>query len=162
MTRAQRAQLNKVFDLYGLNDKDHVAETNEFVIINRSGILKIKSRMGISVLYDLVFTNGIDIATIKASTTLQEVTTQTFGEVSPKNCDFPHPVNVAEKRSLSRLVLELAGLHDAVFLGGDEFFSNPVARDPKNKPNYRKTSVRAGDEAVKIFVSRAIKIAGGS
>lgn len=160
MTKAQRAKLNKVFAQYGLNEKDHVAETNDFVIVNRSGILKIKGKMGISVLYDLVFTNGLDIATVKASTTFEEKTTQTFGEVSPKNCDFPHPVNIAEKRSLSRLVLELVGLYDAVFLGADEFNSNPLARDKVNSPNYRKKSVRAGEEAVSLFVSQATKQIG--
>jgi len=155
MTKAQRAKLNKVFKLYNLNEKDHVAETNDFVIVNRAGILKIKTQMGLSVVYELVFTNGVDSAVIKASTTVAEITTETFGESSPKNNDWGHPVNVAEKRSLSRLVLEVVGLYDAVFLGADEFESNPLARAKANSPNYGTSSVRVGEAAVNAFISQA-------
>jgi hypothetical protein len=135
MDNRQRKLLNKIFTQFEMDRNSHVAEENDFTIINRNGIMHLKYKMDLSIEYELVHTNGVNIAVIKASTLHNGMIKQTFGEVSPQNCDFGHPVNVAEKRAMSRLVLECAGLYDSEFLGEDEFHSNPIAR---NKPKKAK------------------------
>ena len=44
MTENQRARLNKVFKDYELNKKEHVAEENDFIIVNRTGIMALKKK----------------------------------------------------------------------------------------------------------------------
>ena len=134
MNDLQRAALNKVFKDYGLNKKLHVAQHDEFTIINRNGIMHLKYKLGISIEYDLVHTNGINTAIVKASTLFDGSVIQTFGEVSPQNNGFPHPVNIAEKRSMSRLVLECVGLYDSEILGADEYYGNPLVNKGNTTP----------------------------
>lgn len=145
MTENSRDKMNAVFIKYGLNKEDHIesygAGETKFTLINRDGIMLIKNALDIEIDYELVHTNGKDEAVIKATTILKRKNYQTFGEVNPLNNTFAHPVNVAEKRAMSRIVLECVNLYEADFLGSDEFHGNPLAEKaiPKRK---RKPPVR--------------------
>lgn len=160
MTEKTREKMNAVFIEYGLNREDHVESygtgETKFTLINRDGIMIIKSKLDIDIVYDLVHTNGKDEAVIKATTVYKRKNYQTFGEVNASNNTFAHPVNVAEKRAMNRIVLECVGLWESDFLGSDEFHGNPLAeKTPPKKP--RKPAIRKLGEKVEDVIKTSKK-----
>lgn len=160
MTEKTKAKMNAVFMTFGLNKQDHVEKYGEgetmFTLINKDGIMLIKSQIDIDIELNLVHTNGTDEAVVKASTVYKRKIYQTFGEVNPANNTFGHPVNVAEKRAMSRLVLDCVGLYESDFLGSDEFHGNPLAEAAKPKRK-RKTSIRSAGSAIDAVIKKTSK-----
>ncbi|MHA1676736.1 MAG: hypothetical protein ACTSU6_06110 [Candidatus Njordarchaeales archaeon] len=107
----QKESLNKIFKKYGLLRSEHIYKDGEFTIINRQGIMKIKQIEMLNIQFKLVFTDGETKAVVRARTIHENIQYQTFGEASKNNNTFPYPVSIAEKRALSRLVLEVCGLY---------------------------------------------------
>ena len=64
----------------------------------------------------------------------------TFGECNPKNNRNSYPVAMAEKRSMDRAILKLAGMH------GD-FYSEDEMNVQQNSPNIQSVKKVAGNNA---------------
>jgi hypothetical protein len=107
----QKESLNIIFKKYGLLRSEHIYKDGAFTIINRQGIMKIKQIEKLDIQYKLVYTDGDMKAVVRARTVHNNIQYQTFGEASNRNNTFPYPVSIAEKRSLSRIVLEICGLY---------------------------------------------------
>jgi len=103
--------LNAIFKKYGLFKSEHIFKDGDFTIINRQGIMTIKKKLNLNVQYKLLYTDGVTSAVVRAQCVHENQSYQTFGESNNKNNTFPYPVNIAEKRALSRLILEVCGLY---------------------------------------------------
>jgi bifunctional DNA-binding transcriptional regulator/antitoxin component of YhaV-PrlF toxin-antitoxin module len=101
-------------------------------IICRSGIEKIQAQLHIDVKYELkkisedfkscvVLGTGALMKLDKATGQKRPVLmAQSFGECTPLNNKNSYPVCMAEKRSLSRIILKLSGLASEGIYGEDE------------------------------------------
>lgn len=115
----ERERLTNLFKDNGLDPED-VFVSNHFTIITRTGIEKIQSKKGIEVEF-VVESLAPDFVVIRAIGTMDEkdedgriVRThriETFGSATKANNRNAYAVEMAEKRSLSRCVLKLAGLY---------------------------------------------------
>lgn len=90
-------------------------------IILRSGIEKIQAKQDIKVTMDIVYlSEDLKRCVIKAVGQMGDKYIETFGESNERNCKMDYAVNMAEKRSLSRIVLKLAGFYELGVYGEDE------------------------------------------
>ena len=122
MTRKET--MNKLFKLHGLVSED-VHHHQHYTIITRSGIDKLQASIGISISYELIKCEP-QYAVIKATASLGDVKLQTFASAlkgnnfKDGNTNSWYVVEMAEKRSMSRAVLKLAGLYQLKVFAEDE------------------------------------------
>jgi len=133
----QEEAIRVIFKKYDLEKKDIFRHKN-YVIIARSGIEKIQAKADIQVEFELVAVN-LDgtFACVKGTGIKGDKTIQTFGSakygggswekvggknkfVATGNTEQWYIVEMAEKRSLSRVVLKMEGLYEHGFFGEDE------------------------------------------
>ena len=123
MNDSTKARFRELTEKYGLNKDDFFKAPQGFVIITRTGIEKIQRGIGLIVQYEvesslcdvekgqyvikavaLQIGKEVNVKTGKMEETQRLV--ETYGEASPKNCRNSYPVAMAEKRALSRAVLQ--------------------------------------------------------
>lgn len=100
-----------------------------YTIITRAGIDKIQAANNIEINYDLCFnSDDTKCVIIKATGKMGDKVIETFGEAAPMNNQNGYPVAMAEKRSMSRCVLKLAGFYEHGVFSEDEAddFKRPV------------------------------------
>jgi len=123
----KRETLINLYKKYGL-EKEDVFKHQHFTIITRSGIEKIIRAMNITVNYD-VENSTPDYCLVKAYGTMGDVTIETLGSAKHGNTPTSkgdgnttswYVGEVAEKRSMSRVCLKLAGLYELGHMGFDE------------------------------------------
>lgn len=123
-----RERLGALFIENGLAPED-VFVSNRFTIIARTGIEKIAAKRGIVVEFSEISLDP-EFVVLKAfarmpitgdDAVVRWIRVETYGSASKANNRTAYPVEMAEKRALSRAVLKLAGLyaHDGV-IGEDE------------------------------------------
>jgi hypothetical protein len=88
-------------------------------IITRNGIEKIQYHHNIQVTYEVI-TMMPEFIVIKAIATKGDLVMESFGEASPQNTKQSYPVAMAEKRSLSRVILKITGFYKYGLMGEDE------------------------------------------
>lgn len=148
MSSEKSTRLEKTIEDYRLIAEEDIFSGEEFTIIKRSGISKIRKAVCGQITKKLVHYSPKTAVVwgkieqmkpdwANAPAILFEPI-ETFGEVNKENNSFSFYVNVAEKRVESRLVLEAIGLYDYGYRGEDEF--------PDVKP---RTIVENGQEAVR-------------
>jgi len=113
-------KLKALYKKYGLTKED-VFKHQHYIIITRSGIDKIQGISGIKIKYDVIKCET-NFAVVKASTEHLE----TFGSAL-KGSDFKtgntnswYVMEMAEKRSMSRIVLKHCGFYELGVFGEDE------------------------------------------
>jgi len=115
-------ELAKANDL-GEEDKyTLVKKGTEIPIIKRSGIEKIQYKENIVVKFDWISMSK-DYACIKATATKGDVTIESYGSAwhgQGGNCMSNYVAEMAEKRSLSRVVLKMVGAYKYGVMGEDE------------------------------------------
>lgn len=96
-------ELNEIYKKYSLVEDKHIYYDKEggYTIFTRLAILKIAKAESIKIEHDVYFHN--ELIVVKASANGES----TFGEASPNNNSWPFPVNIAEKRADSRLVIKI-------------------------------------------------------
>jgi hypothetical protein len=125
---AARQRLAALFIENGLEPED-VFVSNRFTIIARTGIEKIAAKREIEVEFEekrldpeFVVIKAVGRMPIRGEEGVVRWTrVETYGSASKANNRTAYPVEMAEKRALSRVVLKLAGLYsmDGV-IGEDE------------------------------------------
>ncbi len=121
MTENNKKSLRKLYDKYNLTTDDVFTSPQKWVIVTRSGIDKIQAAAGIFINYDMVVADVINKTyVVKAIGSMGDQTIETYGESSPDNTKNKYPVAMAEKRSMSRVVLKLTGFYEAGAFGVDE------------------------------------------
>tara|TARA_R100001244_G_scaffold129619_1_gene101188 strand:- start:320 stop:718 length:399 start_codon:yes stop_codon:yes gene_type:complete len=116
--------LKELFVENGLSKED-VHELNfsggkKVVIIKREGIEKIQFHNNIEVNYYVESIVPPDFVVIKAIAKKGDVVMESYGEASSSNNKQAYPVAMAEKRSLSRVVLKITGFYKYSVMGEDE------------------------------------------
>jgi len=127
--------MNKLFKENGLVSED-VFKHQHYTILTRAGIEKIQANMGIEVQYKVIRCEP-NFAVVKAYASLgDETPLETFGSAlkgtshKEGSTNTWYVMEMAEKRSLSRAILKLAGLYS---LGG--VFGEDEADDFKKSKN---------------------------
>ena len=118
-----RNELTKIYKDYNLTKEDVYSDKRGFSIITRSGVEKIKLDRNIQVEYEVICCS-LENVVIKASSYLQDQDgewlkqMETFGSASTENCRQNFKVEIAEKRSLARIIIKTIGLFNTY--GKDE------------------------------------------
>ena len=119
--------LRRLFLENNLVEEDVYKDKRGFVIITRTGIDKIVSKQGITVVYEVIKLDA-DMVVIRAAAQLKTKNKEvrnmmSFGEASDANLmggGKKFPVAMAEKRAMSRVVLKIAGFYEQGVFGQDE------------------------------------------
>lgn len=116
---ADQKKLTNIIRQYNL-DPNWIFVKQGFRLIRKIGIDALAAHLGSPVEIQLshVSQDGKTVV-VKASAVMQNRKYSTFGEASPDNNKFPYPVNVAEKRARSRVILSALNIHGFVY-GEDE------------------------------------------
>ena len=120
----KRDILNRLFVENNLTDED-VFKHQHYTIITRAGIEKIQANIDISIFYEVVRCEP-HFAVVKAVATMGDKEIETFGSAlkgntfKDGNTNSWYVMEMAEKRSLSRAVLKLAGFYELGVFGEDE------------------------------------------
>ena len=119
-----REALKEKYVKYNLT-KDNVFKHQHYVIITRSGIEKIAAIENILIHYECIKCET-NFAAIKAIATKDSNTIETFGSAlkgqtfKDGNTNSHYVLEMAQKRSFSRAVLQLTGMYELGCFGEDE------------------------------------------
>tara|TARA_R100001377_G_scaffold84174_2_gene67140 strand:- start:801 stop:1178 length:378 start_codon:yes stop_codon:yes gene_type:complete len=123
-----KEQLKKIYIDYNLTKEDVYSDRRGFAIITRSGTEKIQLDRNIQVEYEVICCS-LDNVVIKAISYIQDQDgewikqMETFGSASVNNCKQHFLVEIAEKRSLSRIIIKTLGFTNTY--GDDELKHQP-------------------------------------
>ncbi|NQY42964.1 MAG: hypothetical protein HRT87_06465 [Legionellales bacterium] len=116
-----RERLTELYKKYNLT-KDDVFKHKHYLIITRSGIEKIQAIEQINVSFEVIKCEP-DFAVFKAinmKTKLETFGSAKYGDFKTGNTNSWYIAEMAEKRSLSRLVLKQTGFYELGVFGEDE------------------------------------------
>ena len=115
-TNTNNERLKELYFHYGLNKEDIYKHPKfGFAIVTRTGIEKIMSKDNIQLEYEVVKCE-VDFAAVKCTATMENekgsglvrlVKIPTFGTASKANCQSSYYLEMAEKRSKARAVLQI-------------------------------------------------------
>jgi len=123
-----KIELTKIYKAYNLTKEDIYADKRGFAIICRSGVEKIQLDRNIQVEYEVICCS-LENVVIKAISYIQDQDgewikqMETFGSASINNCKQHFLVEIAEKRSLSRIIIKTLGFTN--IYGDDELKHQP-------------------------------------
>tara|TARA_R110002124_G_scaffold17747_1_gene74038 strand:- start:49 stop:453 length:405 start_codon:yes stop_codon:yes gene_type:complete len=114
-TNTNRDRLKEMFIHYGLNSEDIFKHKSfGFVIVTRTGIEKIMSKDNIQLDYEVVVCER-DFAAVKCTATMEgengKIRIPTYATAQPKNCQSTYYLEMAEKRSKARAVLQITNFY---------------------------------------------------
>lgn len=135
-------EISKVIRGFKLRPDELYIDSKEgFKIIKRRGITRIKNQLELDVRLTLSHASERQAVVMAETTTKSGLVIRTFGEASPLNNLFPYPVSVAQKRAISRLVIEVSGLMEDDWMGEDEidFFIKDEQQRSKNEKKASKS-----------------------
>ena len=127
--------MNKIYKDNDLDKNDVYKDKRGFAIITRSGIEKIQARNEISVSFDVIKAE-LDNCIVKATSLIREgdewiPKIETFGSATKDNCRQPFRMEIAEKRSLARVIIKTMNYTNV--LGEDEIsYQKTAAKDWNN------------------------------
>tara|TARA_Y100001954_G_C15521368_1_gene459500 strand:- start:27 stop:413 length:387 start_codon:yes stop_codon:yes gene_type:complete len=116
MTKKER--LNSLYKDNSLTKEDVYVDKRGFTIITRSGIEQIQWNNKIDVRFEIISSELGNIIIKATSFQDGERKCETYGSASKENCFQKFPVEIAEKRSLARVIIKTMGLTNT--LGKDE------------------------------------------
>ena len=121
----QTEKLKEMFYKYNLVKDTDVFRHQHFVILTRSGIEKVQAQESINVRFEVVVSEP-NFAGVKAIATKDDKTIETYGSAlkgegfKDGNCNTWYVLEMAQKRSFSRAVLQLTGMYELGVFGEDE------------------------------------------
>lgn len=117
MNDPNQKKVNDIIVKYGI-DPNWIYTKQGVRLINKTGIDKLAIGLGAPVDIQLAHISEKYVV-VKATVTIATVRYTALGEAGPRNCSFPYPVAVAEKRARSRVILSALGIHGFLY-GEDE------------------------------------------
>ena len=117
-------KLKEMYNHYSLT-KDDVYKHQHYIIITRSGVEKVMAKESIDITYEVIKCEP-NFAVMKATAKKGTKVIETFGSALKGNSFKDGSTNtwyvaeMAEKRSLSRAILKMAGLYEHGIFGEDE------------------------------------------
>ena len=123
-----KKELAKIYKDYNLTKEDIYQDRRGFIIFCRSGVEKIQLEKNIQVEFEVICCS-LENVVIKASSYLQDQDgewlkqMETFGSASKNNCKQHFLVEIAEKRSLARVIIKTLGMSNTY--GEEELKNQP-------------------------------------
>ena len=125
----KRERLKELFYKYGLDKEDIFSLSlggKSIPIVTRTGVEKIMSLDNIKCSYEVVVCER-DFCAVKCIATKDNVKIETYATAQPKNCKSSYFLEMAEKRSKARAILQITefyslGVYSEV--ESDEFKNN--------------------------------------
>ena len=123
-----KKELAKIYKDYNLTKEDIYQDRRGFIILCRSGVEKIQLEKNIQVEFEVICCS-LENVVIKASSYLQDQDgewlkqMETFGSASINNCKLHFLVEIAEKRSLARVIIKTLGMSNTY--GEEELKNQP-------------------------------------
>lgn len=114
-TNTNRERLKKMFEHYALNKEDVFKHKSfGFVIVTRTGVEKIMAKDNITLDYEVIKCEP-DFAAVKCTAKMDSkngvIRIPTYGTAQPKNCQSTYYLEMAEKRSKARAVLQITNFY---------------------------------------------------
>ena len=128
-TNTKRDRLKELYFKYGLDKEDIFSLSlggKSIPIVTRTGVEKIMSMDNIKCSYEVVVCER-DFCAVKCIATKENVKIETYATAQPKNCKSSYFLEMAEKRSKARAILQITefyslGVYSEV--ESDEFNNN--------------------------------------
>ena len=123
-----KKELAKIYKDYILTKEDIYQDRRGFIILCRSGVEKIQLEKNIQVEFEVICCS-LENVVIKSSSYLQDQDgewlkqMETFGSASKNNCKQHFLVEIAEKRSLARVIIKTLGMSNTY--GEEELKNQP-------------------------------------
>tara|TARA_R110001583_G_scaffold51316_4_gene160325 strand:+ start:2895 stop:3287 length:393 start_codon:yes stop_codon:yes gene_type:complete len=115
MENTKNKRLKELYKYYELNTEDVFKHKSfGFIIITRTGIDKIVAKANIKLNYEVVVCER-DFCAVKCTATMERngnvVSIPTYASAQPKNCQSTYYLEMAEKRSKARAVLQITNFY---------------------------------------------------
>jgi hypothetical protein len=128
-TNTKRDRLKDLYIKYGLDKEDIFSLSlggKSIPIVTRTGVEKIMSLDRIKCSYEVVICER-DFCAVKCIATKEDIKIETYATAQPKNCKSSYFLEMAEKRSKARAILQITefyslGVYSEV--ESDEFKKN--------------------------------------
>ena len=150
MTNAERT--NELYTKYNLVPEDYFKSSQGWTILKRSGIDKIQAKANVQITYEVIEYTPSKSAAIKGIGKLGENVIESYGEAvygkyPTGNTNTSYVLAMAEKRSMSRVVLKLTGFYETGHYGEDEgdFEETEKPHVPGNKFSKAMSAVMRGE-----------------
>ena len=123
-----KKELAKIYKDYNLTQEDIYQDRRGFIIFCRSGVEKIQLEKNIQVELEVICCS-LENVVIKVSSYLQDKDgewlkqIETVGSASKNNCKQHFLVEIAEKRSLARVIIKTLGMSNTY--GEEELKNQP-------------------------------------
>lgn len=130
-TNTKRDRLKELYFKYGLDKEDIFSLSlggKSIPIVTRTGVEKIMSMDNIKCSYEVVVCER-DFCAVKCIATKENVKIETYATAQPKNCKSSYFLEMAEKRSKARAILQITEFYS---LG---VYSEVESEDFKNNNN---------------------------
>ena len=127
----KRDRLKELYFKYGLDKEDIFSLSlggKLIPIVTRTGVEKIMSIDNIKCSYEVVVCER-DFCAVKCTATKGDISIETFATAQPKNCKSSYFLEMAEKRSKARSILQITEFYS---LG---VYSEVESEDFKNNNN---------------------------
>lgn len=130
---------SKLIAQYNLEmEVDFYIDTEGKNVILKSGIMKVKHKLGASIDHEIVQVSANHEHCVIKTTGVARINDRKqrvvdFGEVSPKNNTYEYPIAVAKKRGEGRVIIDLAKFSEEGWLTEDEL-STAIAPPTKIPP----------------------------
>jgi len=108
-TNTKRDRLKELYFKYGLDKEDIFSLSlggKSIPIVTRTGVEKIMSMDNIKCSYEVVVCER-DFCAVKCIATKENVKIETYATAQPKNCKSSYFLEMAEKRSKARAILQI-------------------------------------------------------
>jgi|TARA_R100000482_G_scaffold104055_1_gene46782 hypothetical protein len=108
-TNTKRDRLKELYFKYGLDKEDIFSLSlggKSIPIVTRTGVEKIMSMDNIKCSYEVVVCER-DFCAVKCTATKGDISIETFATAQPKNCKSSYFLEMAEKRSKARSILQI-------------------------------------------------------
>ena len=108
-TNTKRDRLKDLYIKYGLDKEDIFSLSlggKSIPIVTRTGVEKIMSLDRIKCSYEVVICER-DFCAVKCIATKEDIKIETYATAQPKNCKSSYFLEMAEKRSKARAILQI-------------------------------------------------------
>tara|TARA_R100000963_G_C4636203_1_gene100270 strand:- start:167 stop:571 length:405 start_codon:yes stop_codon:yes gene_type:complete len=116
-----RERLKELYEQYNLTPED-VFKHKKFgyIMITRTGVEKIMAKDDIKLTYDVIENDMLNGCVVKATAKMGDLTIETLGSATTKNCQLAYYPEMAEKRAKVRAILQITEFYSCGVYSEDE------------------------------------------
>ena len=116
-----RERLKELYEQYNLTPED-VFKHQKFgyIMITRTGVEKIMAKDDIKLTYEVIENDMLNGCVVKATAKMGDLTIETLGSATTKNCQLAYYPEMAEKRAKVRAILQITEFYSCGVYSEDE------------------------------------------